>query len=265
NFIRDIRALGQYATDAAAAQKLTGVCDRLAIRIETLESDQAASRERMSVEGYEKARQSLATQRQRLDLLRSRHASLSDKYEEVSNAAEQWTLAFEQLRKISGEPFAQEEMSKDVKKFLLSFKAPRARKAVPFVESTLPSKVQPAKVEQPLPGELPDRGRWDASSHLVVKQTLGIMVMLNSKGRSDKERAGVQIEAVFPGLPGAQAGLQSGDVITKVNDVVIGGKGDLANVCRGLAPGQQVQLQYIRRSESESAEKTTTLRSHLAR
>ena len=54
--------------------------------------------------------------------------------------------------------------------------------------------------------------------------------------------AGVAIAAVTPGGPAARAGLQAGDVITKVNGTATPDTGTLAAVLAGLRPGQQVPV-----------------------
>jgi S1-C subfamily serine protease len=58
--------------------------------------------------------------------------------------------------------------------------------------------------------------------------------------------AGVGIAAVTPGGPAAKAGLQPGDVITKVNGTAIPDTETLAAVLAGLRPGQPVPVTVTR-------------------
>jgi S1-C subfamily serine protease len=58
----------------------------------------------------------------------------------------------------------------------------------------------------------------------------------------DGQPAGVAIAAVTPGGPAASAGLQAGDVITKVNGTATPDTATLAAVLAGLRPGQQVPV-----------------------
>jgi S1-C subfamily serine protease len=58
----------------------------------------------------------------------------------------------------------------------------------------------------------------------------------------DGQPVGVAIAAVTPGGPAAKAGLQAGDVITKVNGTATPDTATLAAVLAGLRPGQQVPV-----------------------
>jgi S1-C subfamily serine protease len=59
---------------------------------------------------------------------------------------------------------------------------------------------------------------------------------------ADGQPAGVSIAVVMPGGPAAKAGLQPGDVITKVNGTATPDTETLAAVLAGLHPGQQVPV-----------------------
>jgi S1-C subfamily serine protease len=67
--------------------------------------------------------------------------------------------------------------------------------------------------------------------------------------------AGAGIAAVIPGGPAANAGLQAGDVITKVNGTATPDTETLAAVLAGLRPGQQVPVTVTRADGT-----TTTVR-----
>jgi S1-C subfamily serine protease len=58
--------------------------------------------------------------------------------------------------------------------------------------------------------------------------------------------SGAGIGQVTAGSPAAQAGLQPGDVITKVGDVTINNTGDLTNALTKYGPGQKAPITYYR-------------------
>ncbi len=60
------------------------------------------------------------------------------------------------------------------------------------------------------------------------------------------EDAGIMINHIADDSPAAKAGLQVGDIITKVGDQTVGSPGDLANVIRGQEDGSSVDLEYYR-------------------
>lgn len=270
SFLKHLEAMGQYVSEVLVSQKLTQVCDRLEARMRSVEADQAANSSRMSPEGVQRAMQTLNLQQKRLVDLRSKISGLTQKLEAVGLAAEQWNLAYHQYRKISGDAFAQTEVSKDILSFLQNFKTIRPRSAA----------VPGGRKAEVLPGAAPSRAakggasseeasqslaQWDEGSPLIIKQVLGIMVMLNPLGRSDQFQEGAQIVAVYAAMPGEQAGLKDGDVITGVNGADIQHKGDLARVCRSLIPGQTVKLKFLRKTGSSLEEKSSELRAHFSR
>jgi PDZ domain len=57
---------------------------------------------------------------------------------------------------------------------------------------------------------------------------------------------GAMITTVAPGSPAANGGLQSGDVITEINNQPIGGPGDVSAALSGLRAGNQLQVQFSR-------------------
>ncbi len=66
---------------------------------------------------------------------------------------------------------------------------------------------------------------------------------------------GAGIGQVTSGSPAAQAGLQPGDVITKVGDVAINNTGDLTSALTKYGPGQKVPLNFYRGNNQQ----TTTI------
>ena len=73
---------------------------------------------------------------------------------------------------------------------------------------------------------------------------------------------GAQIQTVDSGGPADKAGLQKGDVVTKVDDQVIDGSESLVATVRGHRPGDKVTLTYVRGGDTRTA--TATLGSDVA-
>ena len=68
--------------------------------------------------------------------------------------------------------------------------------------------------------------------------------------------AGAQVGDVAAGTAAAKAGLQSGDVVTKVGDQVIDSADGLVAAIRTQAPGAKVTLTYVRAGETHTADVT---------
>ena len=73
---------------------------------------------------------------------------------------------------------------------------------------------------------------------------------------------GAQIQSVESGGAAAKAGLQKGDVVTKVDDHVIDGSESLVATIRGHRPGDKVTLTYVRGGSTRTT--TATLGSDAA-
>jgi S1-C subfamily serine protease len=67
---------------------------------------------------------------------------------------------------------------------------------------------------------------------------------------------GAGVEQVTPGSPAAQAGLQPGDVITKVGDTPIADTGDLTIALTKNGPGTKVTVVYNRNGSQQTADVT---------
>jgi serine protease Do len=63
--------------------------------------------------------------------------------------------------------------------------------------------------------------------------------------------AGVLAQAVQPGSPAAQAGIQPGDVITRVNTLTVVRPLDLERAMIGMRPGQQVEFELVRDGQAK--------------
>ncbi|GAB3995722.1 S1C family serine protease [Nocardioides marmoraquaticus] len=68
----------------------------------------------------------------------------------------------------------------------------------------------------------------------------------------DNPTPGALVSAVEPGGSGDEAGLQEGDVITKVDDQVIDGPDSLVATVRGHRPGDDVTITYTRDGQSST-------------
>ncbi len=74
---------------------------------------------------------------------------------------------------------------------------------------------------------------------------------------SDQQTAiGATIASVSPGSAAADAGIKAGDVVTKVNDRVIGQSEDLAATIRSYAPGTKVTLTIKRGNDTSTVNVT---------
>jgi membrane-associated protease RseP (regulator of RpoE activity) len=64
--------------------------------------------------------------------------------------------------------------------------------------------------------------------------------------------AAIVINKVTPESPAAEAGLESGDVITAINDKEISGLESFVEAVRGFDPGDEITLTVYRKGEDES-------------
>jgi len=74
--------------------------------------------------------------------------------------------------------------------------------------------------------------------------------------QGDTLAEGAQIQTVENGGAAAQAGLEKGDVITKVDDQVIDGSESLVATIRGHRPGDKVSLTYLRDGKTHTVTAT---------
>jgi PDZ domain len=74
--------------------------------------------------------------------------------------------------------------------------------------------------------------------------------------------SGAMVTTVAPGSPADRAGLESGDVITQINNQPIGAPGDVSSALAGLHPGNQIQVQFNRGQASFSTLVTLAARPH---
>jgi serine protease Do len=94
---------------------------------------------------------------------------------------------------------------------------------------------------------------------VVARGYLGVMIQPVSQDIADglglKTAAGAIVDQVTPGTPAAEAGLKSGDVITKLDGQPIADAGDLTRRVGSFKPGNKVELTYLR----DGAERTVSI------
>jgi S1-C subfamily serine protease len=97
-----------------------------------------------------------------------------------------------------------------------------------------------------------------------IKQFRGAMgrraVLGINIGSGSEAADGVEVISVSPGGPAARAGLQAGDVLTRIDDVVLkrdeerGARAKLLQRLRAVEPGEAVKLEYRRGEQKRTAE-----------
>ena len=112
---------------------------------------------------------------------------------------------------------------------------------------------------------------------IPINDALQVAEQLRTKGKVERGRVGVSIQPVTEdmakelglskaqgvviaqveaGSPAAQAGLQTGDVVTKINGAVVESIRDFARYIGESKPGTQLQLEVWREGRSQNVEMT---------
>lgn len=79
-------------------------------------------------------------------------------------------------------------------------------------------------------------------------------------GVGSEDAEGVKVISVSPGGPAARAGLQAGDLLVRIDDVVLkrdderSARGKLLQRLRGVAPGQTVKVEYRRGNQKATVD-----------
>jgi serine protease Do len=94
---------------------------------------------------------------------------------------------------------------------------------------------------------------------LVPRGYLGVMIQPVNQDIADglglEAAAGALVDNVEPGTPAAEAGLKSGDVITKLNAQAVKDPSDLTRRVGSVKPGEKVEISFLR----DGAEKTVNV------
>jgi putative serine protease PepD len=93
-------------------------------------------------------------------------------------------------------------------------------------------------------GDIIDRGK-------ARRTVIGAEVATGGSGSS-----GARLRSVEPAGPAASAGLESGDVVTKVDGTVLEDGTDLIAIVRKFAPGTVVAVEYRRGTKTATASVT---------
>jgi S1-C subfamily serine protease len=100
-------------------------------------------------------------------------------------------------------------------------------------------------------------GQIIKTGHVTSSHRAALGVQVQTVTGPGGQPAGVSIATVTPGGPAASAGLQAGDVITKVNRTATPDTETLATVLAGLRPGQQVPVTVTRADGSTTTVNVT--------
>jgi putative serine protease PepD len=82
---------------------------------------------------------------------------------------------------------------------------------------------------------------------------MGVSIGNVTGGSTSLIEEGAEVGAVTPGSAAAKAGLQQGDIITKVDDFQITGADSLIATVRSYRPGDQVTVTWERNGKEMSA------------
>jgi len=92
----------------------------------------------------------------------------------------------------------------------------------------------------------------------IARGYLGVQIQPVSEDIADnlglKSASGAMVDKVMPGTPAADAGLKTGDVITKLNGQKVDDAGDLTRQVGELKPGATIELTYLRNGAEKTAE-----------
>jgi putative serine protease PepD len=102
----------------------------------------------------------------------------------------------------------------------------------------------PIDQARPIAEELAETGE---ATHALIGVSIG-----DARGGT----RGAVIQAVEPGSAAADAGLQEGDIVTKIDDRLITDGTSLVAAARSYRPGDTVTLTYVRDGETQTAEVT---------
>src|SRR5699024_8453664 len=93
---------------------------------------------------------------------------------------------------------------------------------------------------------------------------LGVTLTNGTAQADGATRAGAQVHEVVDGTPAAEAGLQAGDVIIKIDDHTVGGAESLTGYVRTYASGDEVTLTVVRDGSAQEITATLAAREDVA-
>ena len=108
-------------------------------------------------------------------------------------------------------------------------------------------------VAQPVVQALIDTGRVDRGYLGVNLRSIDRQI---AQAQNLNVNEGAGLDRVEPGTPAEQAGLRTGDVITKIGDQTIRNAGDVSNALARYRSGQKVNVEYVRGQEARTTEIT---------
>ena len=102
----------------------------------------------------------------------------------------------------------------------------------------------PQAVAMPIAQQIIETGK-------VVYPTFGVSVSPVVPGQDGEGEPGLYVQSVVPGGPADQAGLQAGDIITKVDGRQVASVDDLTATQLTSKPGDRVRITYVRDGKTE--------------
>ncbi|WP_147918616.1 S1C family serine protease [Ruania zhangjianzhongii] len=93
---------------------------------------------------------------------------------------------------------------------------------------------------------------------------LGVSLTNGTAKADGATRAGAEVHEVVDGTPAAQAGLQPGDVIVKIDDDTVGGAESLTGYVRTYSSGDEVTLTVVREGAEQEITATLATREDVA-
>lgn len=102
----------------------------------------------------------------------------------------------------------------------------------------------PQAVAMPIAQQIIETGK-------VVYPTFGLSVSPVVPGANGEGEPGLYVQAVVPGGPAGQAGLEPGDIITRVDGAPVGSVDDLTAKQLTSKPGDEVKVTYVRDGKTD--------------
>lgn len=94
------------------------------------------------------------------------------------------------------------------------------------------------------------------NGQVTTRPYLGIMAAYNSRSDQTGVKSGVYIESVVENGPAANAGLQSGDVITMIGVTTITNRDDISSLSKSYQAGDTATVTYVRNRQVYTTELT---------